>query len=144
LLEKTEENNQMRIEVKQLKDTLEKWKAMPSIRKVAPSVTNSPRLTSNGTAESAPPTGGKKKLFSEVLCGKIKSRHKLTMKPRNTQLTEEIKILINSKIDSVNIKIGIRTFKSLKNCNILIEADSKEKIQILNSQTQMYAATSSK
>jgi preprotein translocase subunit SecD len=32
------------------------------------------------------------------------------------------------------MKIGIRTFKSLKNDNVLIEADSKEAIEALNSQ----------
>jgi len=32
------------------------------------------------------------------------------------------------------MKIGIRTFKSLKNDNVLIETDSKEETEILNSQ----------
>jgi len=32
------------------------------------------------------------------------------------------------------MKIGIRTFKSLKKGNVLIEADSKEEIEALNSQ----------
>jgi len=55
------------------------------------------------------------------------------MKPRHTQSAEEIKILIKSKIDPVNMKIGIRTFKSLKNGIVLIKADSKEEIETLNS-----------
>jgi len=101
---------------------------------VAPSLTSSPGLTSSGTADTAPPTGGKKKLFSEALCGKIEARHKLTVKPRHSHSTDEIKRLIKSKIDPVNMKIGIRTFKSLKNGNVLIEADSKEEIETLNSQ----------
>jgi hypothetical protein len=32
------------------------------------------------------------------------------------------------------MKIGIRAFKSLKNGNVLIEADSKEEMELLNSQ----------
>jgi len=32
------------------------------------------------------------------------------------------------------MKIGIGTFKSLKNGNVLIEADSKEVIELLNTQ----------
>jgi len=54
LLEKTEENNEMRNEVKQLEDTLEKWNATPTVRQVAPPVINSPGLTSSGTADTAP------------------------------------------------------------------------------------------
>ena len=31
------------------------------------------------------------------------------------------------------MKIGIRTFRCLKNCNVLIEADTKEETETLNS-----------
>ena len=82
---------------------------------MAPSVTSGSELTGSGTAVSAAPTGGKKKLFSEVLCGKNELRYKLTVTPKDNQSTDKIKKLLKSKTDSVNTKIGIRTFKSLKN-----------------------------
>ena len=91
-------------------------------------------LTSQGTAVSAPSSGGKKKLFSEVLSGGNTERHRLTVKPYDNKMAEEIKKLLRTKIDPVNMKIEIRTFKSLKNGNILIEADSKEEIDLLNMQ----------
>jgi hypothetical protein len=56
------------------------------------------------------------------------------VKPKDNQSAEEIKKLLKTKIDSVNMKIGIRTFKSLKNGNVLIETDSKEEIEILDTQ----------
>jgi hypothetical protein len=56
------------------------------------------------------------------------------VKPKENQSTEVIKKLLKSKIDPVNMKIGIRTLKSFKNGNVRIEADSKEKTAILNSQ----------
>jgi hypothetical protein len=56
------------------------------------------------------------------------------VKPKENQSSEEIKKLLKSKIDPVNMKIGIRAFRSLKNGNVLIEADSKEEIKLLNSQ----------
>ena len=56
------------------------------------------------------------------------------MKPNDNTTVEEIKKLLRTKIDPVNMKIGIRTFKSLKNGNVLVEADSKEEIEILNTQ----------
>jgi hypothetical protein len=54
------------------------------------------------------------------------------VKPTDNKSAEEIKKLIRTKIDPVNMKIGIRTFKSLKNGNVLIEADSKDEIELLN------------
>ena len=83
-------------------------------RQVAPSVISDSELTSSGTAVSAPPVGGNKKLFSEVVCGRNELQHKLTVKPNDDQLTEEIKNLLKPKFDPLNMKIGIRTFKSLR------------------------------
>jgi hypothetical protein len=69
LLEKTEECNKTSKEVKQLKGALEKEKAMSTARLVATSVNSNSVLTSRGTAAPAPPSGDKKKLFSEVVLG---------------------------------------------------------------------------
>jgi hypothetical protein len=55
------------------------------------------------------------------------------VKPNENQSSEEIKKLLKSKVDPVNMKF--RAFKSLNNGNVLIEADSKEEIELLNSQT---------
>jgi hypothetical protein len=101
---------------------------------VAPSVTSPTEFTNHGTVVSTPPNGVKKKLFSEILTGKNAEQHRLTVKPYDNKSTEEIKNLIRAKIDPVNMKIGIRTFKSLKNGNVLIEADRKEETEILNIQ----------
>ena len=61
-------------------------------------------------------------------------RHRLTVKPNDNRTAEEIKQVLRTKIDPVNVKIGIRTFKILKNGNVLIEADSREEIETLNTQ----------
>ena len=105
-----------------------------SVGHVAPSVTSFPELTSQGTAISTPPRGGKKKLFSDILSGRNPERHRLTVKPNDNKTAEEIKNLLRTEIDPVNMIIGIRTFKSLKNGNVLIEADNKEEIELINTQ----------
>jgi len=92
LEEKTEENNQTKNEVNRLKDALQKWES--TTRQVAPSVTRRPGLTSRGTADAAPPIGAKKKQFSEVLSGINEERHKLTVKSKENQSTEEIKKML--------------------------------------------------
>ena len=134
LLEKTEESNKTRNEVKQLKAMLENWKSTTSERQAAPSVTSFTELTSHPTAVSSPPSGGKRILFSEVLSGKNAERHRLTVKPKDNKTAEAIKKLLRTKIGPVNMKIGIRPFKSFKNGNVLIKADNKEKIETLNTQ----------
>ena len=125
LLIKTEEINKTRNEGKQLKDCSEKLKSTTSVRQVTPSFTCFTELTSQGTAISSPPSGSKKKLFSDVLSRKNTEWHRLRVKPNDNKTAEEIKNLLRTKLDPVNMKIGIRTFKSLRNENVLIEADSK-------------------
>ena len=56
------------------------------------------------------------------------------MKPNDNKTAEEIKKLLRTKINPVNTKIGIRTFISLKNGNVLIETDKKEETETLNTQ----------
>ena len=82
----------------------------------------------------APPPSGRMKLFSEIVGRKNEECHKLTLKPKGNQTTEEIKKLLKSKIDPVDMKIGIIALKSLKNGNVLIEADTKEETELLNCQ----------
>jgi hypothetical protein len=84
LLEKTEGSNTTRNEVKQLEDTLEKLKSTTSARLAAPSLSSFTGLTNHGTAASATPSGGRKKLFSEALSGKNAERHRLTVKPTDS------------------------------------------------------------
>jgi hypothetical protein len=64
----------------------------------------------------------------------MKKRQKLNVKCKENQSTEEIEKLLKTKIDPVNMKIGIKEFKSLRNGNVLIESDSKEEIERLDSQ----------
>jgi len=113
LLEKTEENIKMSVEFKEFKDALEK--STTSSRLVATSVTCNKILTIGGKVFTAPPYCDTKKLFSEVVGGKHEERYKLTLKTKANQSKEEIKKLLKTKIDSINMKIGIRAFKSLKN-----------------------------
>jgi hypothetical protein len=123
------------MEVKQLKDTLDKERSTTSTRQVATSINDNVALANSWTTTPAAPIGGKKKLlYSEIVGRKNEQRHKLTLQPKQHQTTEEIKQLLKIQIDPVNIQVGIRSLKSLRNRNVLIEADTKEEIEILNCQ----------
>ena len=135
LQETKEANQKMTLEVKHLKEALlEREKPTTQQRQVATSSNRHAELASCGTETSAPPCCNTKKLFSETVGGKFEEWHKLTVKLKLNQSTEEIKNLLKTKMDPINMKIGIRTLKSLKNGQVLIEEDSKEELEILNSQ----------
>jgi len=95
----------MRNEVKELKDTLEMLMSTTSVRQVSPSLTGFPELTSQNTAISTPPSGGKKKIFSDVLSTKNTERHSPTVKPNDNKTAGGIKNLLRTKIYPINMKI---------------------------------------
>jgi len=114
LQETKEANQKMTLEVKHLKVALlEKEKPTIQPRQVVTSSNCHTELTSRGTEASAPPCCNTKKLFSEIVGCKYEERHKLTIKPKLNQSTEEIQKVLKTKIDTINMKIGIRTLKSL-------------------------------
>ena len=83
---------------------------------------------------SAPPSDGRKELYAEVLKGKNVRRYKITVKSKNNQPADAVKKIIKSCIDPLDMNIGIRTFMGLKDWKVLIEADTKDDIKILNTQ----------
>jgi hypothetical protein len=86
-------------------------------------------MTARGVAPSGSRVG---KLYSEALGSrKNLKRFKLTVKCKGNQPPETIKGLIKSKINPTKIKVGINTFKSLKDGKVLIETNSKEEIEAL-------------
>jgi hypothetical protein len=58
-------------------------------------------------------------------------KYKLTLISKENQSPEIIKGLLKSAINPTEIKVGINTFKSLKNGKVLIETSSKEEIEAL-------------
>jgi regulator of replication initiation timing len=124
------ENSQLQIEVKELEAHTNPHTA----RQVAPSIDSTPGLTRGRNATSSPPSDGRKKLYAEALKGKNEMRYKLTVKSKDNQFADTVKKLLKSSIDPIDIKIGIRVFKGLKDGKVLIEADTKDDIEILNSQ----------
>jgi len=82
--------------------------------------------------EGAPSGGKERKLYAEALANKIlTNKFKLTVKSKEHLPPETIKGLLKSKINPTEIKVGINTFKSLKNGQVLIETNSKEELEAL-------------
>ena len=79
------------------------------------------------------PPGGQRKSYSHALNGEVDKRYKLTVRPKTKQSPEATKTLLRTKINPTQIKVGIKTFKSLKDGSVLIETGSKEEINLLRS-----------
>jgi len=134
LNERTSEKSQLQNEVNELKKDLEAHKQTHTVGQVAPSIGSPLELTGRGNVVSTPPSEGRKELYADVLKGKNVRRYKITVKSRDNQPADAVKEIIKSCIDPVDMKIGIRTFKGLKDGKVLIEADTKDDIEILNTQ----------
>jgi len=68
----------------------------------------------------------KKRLYSECLSGNQQKRSeqktfRLTVKSKGSHSIEHMKALVKTKVNPVEMKIGITTFKGLRNWRLLIE-----------------------
>jgi hypothetical protein len=82
--------------------------------------------------EGAPSGVRERKLYSAALANKtFTNKFKLTVKSNEHLQPETIKGLLTFKINPTGIKIGINTFKSLKNGQVRIKTKSKEELEAL-------------
>jgi len=76
----------------------------------------------------------KKRLYSQALSGNIPKRSeqkifKLTVKSKSGHSIENMKTLGETKVNPVDMKIGITTFKALRNGRLLTETQNKLEIE---------------
>jgi hypothetical protein len=92
--------------------------------------------TSDTTPE-ATSLNEKKRLYSETVSGNNKKRaeqkaFKLTVKSKSSHSIEHMKTLVKTKVNPVEMKIGITTFRDLRNGRLLIETQNKKEIDALS------------
>jgi hypothetical protein len=109
---------------------MEAYRNRHSTGHVAPSIGNTSAPTREGSMTTTSPSGGRKKLRRR-LPGKKGNLHKLTVKSKNSQPAEAVKKMLKSSMDPIDMKIGIRTLKGLKDGNVLTEVDIKDDIEKL-------------
>jgi len=103
-------------------------------RQVAPSLDHM-QQTSRSEARQVPPSDGRRrKLFAEVLKDETDKRYKITLKAKdNCKSPEQIKLQLKKDINPTDIKVGIKTLKTLRDGRIIIETGSEEEISSLSS-----------
>jgi hypothetical protein len=69
---------------------------------------------------------GNKKLYSELVVEWDKRKFQLTISPKDSKTSDEIKNLLKAKVNPKAIKVRITSLRPLKDGGIRIEAGSKE------------------
>ena len=78
-----------------------------------------------------PSFGCGKKLYSEALTTCV-DKYKLTVRSKSNQSTEMIKTALRTYINPTEMRVGIKSFKSVKDGRVLIEAGSSNEINLLS------------
>jgi len=130
---KSTENNKLSEEVMKVTEEMERTKGGHPTRQVAPSLDHRHHTYSGEARQILPSEDRRRKLFSEVLKDDGGKRYRITVKGKdNTQLTEQIKSQMKKDINPTDIKVGIKTLKTLRDGRILIETCSEEEINYLS------------
>ena len=80
-----------------------------------------------------PPGGVAKKLYSEAVHSNTDKRFKLLVKSKINLSTEAIKTVVRTNINPTAMKVGVKSFKSLKDGRVLIETGTPEEAILLSS-----------
>ena len=130
----SDENKKLKVEVKKVKEEIVEMLERQTARQVAPSLDCMQQTSRRDVRQLSPSAGRNRKLFSEVLRGEGEKRYKITLKAKdNGQSPEQIKLQLKKEINPTNIKVGIKTFKTLRDGRIIIETGSEEEINSLSS-----------
>jgi len=97
-----------------------------------PSRGGSGQTPATGVNHQQPSFGGSKKLYSEALTTGLDKRYKLTVRSKSKQSPEMIKTVLRTYVNPTEMRVGIKTFKSLKDGRVLIEAGSLNEINQLS------------
>ena len=80
-----------------------------------------------------PPSDGARKLYSEAVCTSTDKRFKLLVKSKSNFSTEAIKMVVKTNINPTAMKVGVKSFMSLKDGRVLIEIGTPEEVNLISS-----------
>ena len=130
--EQTMKINQLVGELNKAKAELRESRAANLPGHVQPSRGGLGQPTASDTQYQQPSSGGTKKLYSEAVCANVEKIYKLMVKSRQNLSTEEVKNTLKTKVNPIVMRVGIKSLKSLKDGQVLIEAGTSEEINKLS------------
>jgi hypothetical protein len=126
---KSTQNKELQSDFNEAKQELQVYGDTRARTQVAPSFDrmNTADTHANGTRH--PSSSRKIKSDSDFVAGRENNKiFKITVRSKENDTPETIKKLIKTKIYPTQIKVGVSTFKDLKDGRILIEVGTKEEI----------------
>ena len=131
---KSGENKKLSEEFMKVTEEMVRMRDSQPATQVAPSLDHM-QQTSRSEARQVPPSDGRiRKLFAEILTDGTDKRYKVTLKAKDLcKSPEQIKLQLKKDINPTDIKVGIKTLKTLRDGRIIIETGSEEEINTLSS-----------
>ena len=83
--------------------------------------------------QSTPPSGANIKLYTDVVRNTLRDNNKrqtytIFIKSKHNESADVVKTVIKKNINPVQMKLGISSFKSLRDGRIMIESEKKDEI----------------
>ena len=130
IVDKSAKNLELQTEVNEVKRELQAFKDARATTSVAPSIDSLKTPMSRTSVPQHPSSGRNMKSYADIAAGRKNERKfKITVRSKGNDPPEAIKELIKTNINPTEMKVGINTFKALRDGRILIEAGSKEEIE---------------
>ena len=129
IVDKSAQNKELQTEVNEAMRELQVYRDTRTTTPVAPSVDRM-RTPEIHTSDTQHPSSGREiKSYSDIVAGwENNKKFIITVRSKGNHTPETIKKLIKTKINPTEIKVGVSTFKALKDGRILIEVGSEEEI----------------
>ena len=119
-------------EVKKAKAELQQRRAVALSIREPPPRDGSGKTLADCAKHVMPSVGGARKLYSLVTSESIEKRYKIMVKSKSDQSQETIKSILKSKINPTEMKVGIKSLKSLRDGQVLIEVGSADETNLLS------------
>ena len=123
---------QLENEVKTVRAELQGNRAANQPVRYPPSMNRMGETPASG-AKHGPPSSGDTRLYSEVTRAGVQKRYRVLVKSKSSQSPETIKSVLKTNINPTEMKVGIKTLKSLNDGRVLIEVGSINETNILSS-----------
>ena len=131
---KYKENKILSKDIMEVNEEMAKFRDSQPVREVTPYPDHKQQTSRSGARPVPPSEGRKRKLFSNLLQDGREKRYKTTLKAKDkSQTPEQIKLQLKKFINPTDIKVGIKTLKTLREGRILIETGTEEEIDSLSS-----------
>ena len=128
------ENKNLKEEVTNATKEAARRRDSHTVRQVAPSL-NQRQQPERGVRHVLPPEGRRMKLYADAVKTQEEKRFRITLKAKDETTTlEQIKQQLKMNINPMDIRVGIKAVKTIREKGIIVETGSEEERNTLSSE----------